>query len=97
MQNYPDGWARIAAEQNHRHNGSFFPRFGYGHQRLIAYLGGRIINLEKQLAKLDKESSAHLKCWSAWQKHEVGEECLPDKLDLIMEELINTKLFYGRG
>lgn len=87
MEHYRDGWAKLAAEQNRDHNGSFFRAFAYGSNRVLHHLEGRIVNLLNQLEELDETSNSHLKCYSAWQRRKVGEEYKPDEYDLIMDEL----------
>jgi hypothetical protein len=84
---YTLGWPRFAATQVDRHNGGMVRRFSYLTARLLLYGQGRLHNLQQQLEEYENGPTYNPLGLSARQTRNVGEECPPDRLDLIMEEV----------
>ena len=58
VDDYPNGWPRLAAFQNSANNFLIFRRFGLMHCRQLLRLQGEITLLEKRLLELDREGAA---------------------------------------
>lgn len=57
MDNYPDGWPRVAAFLNSSDELLIFRRFGHIHSRLLLDLTVQITALETRLSRLDEEDA----------------------------------------
>ncbi len=57
VDDYPDGWPRVAAFLNSADNFQIFRRFSYAHSRLLTNLMAKITTLEKRLLELDEKDA----------------------------------------
>jgi hypothetical protein len=80
----------FAATHEARYNGAIYRRFGFLISRLLLYQQGRLDNLQQQLEEYESDPTANPKGLSAGQTRKVGEEYTPDRLDLIMKEVMEV-------
>lgn len=57
VEDYPQGWPRLAAFLNSDDNFTIFRKFGQSHCRLLIQLQAEITELEQDLLQLDKSDS----------------------------------------
>ena len=95
---YPNGWPKLAAEQNVLFNGSFHRRFGYLFQRVLYSLETKVALLEEELLQIDKlDEERHpqrLKTAPSSQHDSMAYEGQREK-DVVLEEIINQIKRYG--
>ena len=95
---YPNGWPKLAAEQNCLFNGSNHRRFGYLFQRVLYTLEARLALLEDELLEIDKADQVRhpqrLKTALSSQDNVVAYEGQREK-DVVLEETIGQLKRYG--
>lgn len=57
VDDYPDGWPRVAAFLNSADTFQIFRRFSYAHTRLLTNMMAKITTLEKGLLELDRKDA----------------------------------------